>query len=327
MDDSEYLLSSVLPKSCFEVFKTMAVSCEILITRTEDDVFKPGDLVTGTIKYYIDEPSKFEGISMNFLGNGNCWWTKTEGGAMSVGNSETYVNQTISFYTGKSGEELSGTYEYPFQFLLPINIPSSYKDGNCVIAYKIIVTFVRTTRREQFEAEIPVQGYVTTTVQEPMLFGLQKKLFPVFTDSKIALRGELENVAVTPGANVNLTIKVNNDSNNEIFVRTELIKCFTLMSNHGETSANIILVPNTTTGSNIEKNSEQSIKCVVPTFVNLFSIQNSNIVKGEYKVRVTIEMPFPYKDATVDVPVVIGNIIGGVIASDPMKNEHCDEEK
>uniref|UniRef100_A0A2H1VCY6 SFRICE_020017 n=1 Tax=Spodoptera frugiperda TaxID=7108 RepID=A0A2H1VCY6_SPOFR len=305
----------------------MAVSCEILIARTEDDVFKPGDLVTGTIKYFIDEPTKFEGISMNFLGNGNCWWTKTEGGAISVGNSETYVNKTISFYTGKSGEELSGAYEYPFQFLLPINIPSSYKDGNCVIAYKIIVTFVRTTRREQFEAEIPVQGYVTTSVQEPMLFGLQKKLFPVFTDSKIALRGELENVAVTPGTNVNLTIKVNNDSNNEIFVRTELIKCFTLMSNHGETSANIILVPNTTTGSNIEKNSEQSIKCVVPTFVNLFSIQNSNIVKGEYKVRVTIEIPFPYKDATVDVPVVIGKIIGGVIAPDPMKNEHCDEEK
>ncbi|XP_050561983.1 arrestin domain-containing protein 2-like [Spodoptera frugiperda] len=305
----------------------MAVSCEILIARTEDDVFKPGDLVTGTIKYYIDEPTKFEGISMNFLGNGNCWWTKTEGGAINVGNSETYVNQSICFYTGKSGEELSGTYEYPFQFLLPINIPSSYKDGNCVIAYKIIVTFVRTTRREQFEAEIPVQGYVTTSVQEPMLFGLQKKLFPVFTDSKIALRGELENVAVTPGENVNLTIKINNDSNNEIFVRTELIKCFTLMSNHGETSANIILVPNTTTGSNIEKNSEQSIKCAVPTFVNLFSIQNSNIVKGEYKVRVTIEMPFPYKDATVDVPVVIGKIIGGVIAPDPMKNEHCDEEK
>lgn len=305
----------------------MAVSCEILIARTEDDVFKPGDLVTGTIKYYIEEPTKFEGISMNFLGNGNCWWTKTEGGAMSVGNSETYVNQSICFYTGKSGEELSGAYEYPFQFLLPINIPSSYKDGNCVIAYKIIVTFVRTTRREQFEAEIPVQGYVTTSVQEPMLFGLQKKLFPVFTDNKITLRGELENVAVTPGANVNLTIKVNNDSNNEIFVRTELIKCFTLMSNHGETSANIILVPNTTTGSNIEKNSEQSIKCVVPTFVNLFSIQNSNIVKGEYKVRVTIEMPFPYKDATVDVPVVIGKIIGGVIEPDPMKNEHCDEEK
>ncbi|XP_022815142.1 arrestin domain-containing protein 2-like [Spodoptera litura] len=305
----------------------MGVVCQILITRTEDGVFKPGDPVTGTIKYFIDEPTKYEGISMNFLGKGNCWWTKTEEGATPFGNSETYMNQSICFYTGKSGEELAGGYEYPFQFLLPVNIPSSYKDGNCVIDYKIIVTFVKATKREQFEAEIPVQAYVTTTVQEPMLFGLQKKLFSVFAGNKIALRGELENVAVTPGANINLTLKVHNESNSEIFIRTELIKHFTLMSNHGETNTNVVLVPNTTTGSNIEKNTEQSVKCVVPTYSNLFSIQNSNIIKGEYKVRVIIEMPFPYKDATVDVPVVIGKVMSEVAAPDAMNNEHCDEAK
>lgn len=286
----------------------MDVVCQILITRTEDGVFKSGDLVTGTIKYFIEEPTKYEAISINFHGKGNCWWTKTDSSApgRNFGNTEDYVNQTICFYTGKSGEELSGAYEYPFQFLLPVNIPSSYKDGNCVIDYKIIVTFVKTTKREQFEAEIPVHAYVTSSIQEPISFGLQKKLFSMFANNKIGLKGELENVAVTPGANINMTLKVNNNSNNEIFIKTELIKCFTFMSNRGDSSTDVVLIPNTTTGYNIGKNTEQSVTCIVPTFSNLFSIQNTKIIKGEYKVRVTIQMSFPYKDATVEVPVVIG---------------------
>lgn len=61
-----------------------------------------------------------------------------------------------------------GTYEEKFHFILPMNIPPSYKDQHCEIAYKLKLKFVKASSFKsvkKFYATVPVQG--TTNSSEP----------------------------------------------------------------------------------------------------------------------------------------------------------------
>ena len=75
---------------------------------------------------------------------------------------------------------LLGTFEYPFEFLLPENIPTSIKNPTCTIEYKVVATFLKENFYEikkSIEAEVTVYGYVNPCSPEPQVFSIQKDFF------------------------------------------------------------------------------------------------------------------------------------------------------
>ncbi|CAH0702216.1 unnamed protein product [Spodoptera exigua] len=55
-------------------------------------------------------------------------------------NSEEYINQIVNIYLDREKEDfISGGFEYPFQFLLPVDIPPSFKDTIGLRKHELVV--------------------------------------------------------------------------------------------------------------------------------------------------------------------------------------------
>ncbi|KAF9807269.1 hypothetical protein SFRURICE_001701 [Spodoptera frugiperda] len=288
----------------------MGVICQILLDKTANGVFQAGGLVTGTLKYFIDKPTQYKSITMCLLGKGKCQWTESTSSSTSYySNSEEFTNQIVNLYVNTDKKELvSGAFEYPFQFLLPIDIPPSFKDDVCVIEYKITAKFEKANTRKpkNFDVAIPVTSYVYPCSLEPMMFCLKKNLFSFKPSNKIEVKGEITKTCIRPGENFEITLTVNNDTNLEIFIKTQLVNRLIYISSCKNQKKFEPLIKNASIMSSVAANSVANLICVVPTFQDLRSINHTKIMRGEYKVRVTVKLHFPNSNAVLDIPVAIG---------------------
>ncbi|CAD0200053.1 unnamed protein product [Chrysodeixis includens] len=92
-------------------------------------------------------------------------------------------------------------------------------------------------------------------------------------------------------------------------VRTELICHMTYISNAQQEWPVTKTVKGTAKDHpGIKEKSESTATYVVSTLMDLFSIQNSAIIAKEYKVKITLKLPFPHKNATLELPVVIDKV-------------------
>ncbi|KAJ8721240.1 hypothetical protein PYW07_002015 [Mythimna separata] len=291
----------------------MVVTCQILLQKSKEGVFRSGQPVIGTLKYNIDKPTKFTSIDISLRGKGKCEWTETYSNTTRYySNTEEYVNIFKNLLTDQN--DVSGTYEHPFEFYLPENIPTSMKNTTCKIEYRVVVTFVRDNflkTKYKFDAEVLVYGYVSPCSPEPLIFGLQKNLISLTSNNNIDIKAEIEKTFLTPGENIKLNLMINNDTDVPIAIKAELVKYFTYLS-EDKTEKIDKEVLKTTEGyfASVKERSVSSVNCIVPTLPNLYSIQHTKIMTGEYKVRVTARIPFPHTNAVVEIPVVIGERSG-----------------
>ncbi|PZC70546.1 hypothetical protein B5X24_HaOG212890 [Helicoverpa armigera] len=292
----------------------MGVLCQILINRTDEGVFRSGQTVTGTLKYSIEKPTRYNSIDISFVGKGRCEWSEGSGKSRtSYSNKEEYFTAQQNLYTPKGDEMLKpGTFEYPFEFIVPYNIPSSFKNSTCTIEYKVIVKFAKRklfSSGDSFETVIPICGCVSSSLQEPLLFGLRKTLTSFKSKSKVRVNAEIDKVLVAPGENFNLRLTIFNDSNVSLIVITELLTFFTYVSDCGHKMVESVPIEATKSNSTkIKAGSKTELVCNVPTLTSMYSIQHTKILIGQYKVRVMVKLPFPHVNAAVAIPVEIGEI-------------------
>ncbi|KAJ8721242.1 hypothetical protein PYW07_002017 [Mythimna separata] len=291
----------------------MGVTCLILLQKTKEGVFRAGQPVVGIVKYKVDKPTKFASIDIRLRGKGKCSWSETDmdDNRTTYSNKEEYVNICKNLLIGQN--VVTGTHECPFEFFLPANIPTSMKNSTCTIEYKVFVTFVKDNffgTKCTYEAEVLVYGYVEPCSPEPLIFGLQKNLFSLGANSNIDIKAEIEKTFVTPGENIKVNLLIYNDTDVLITVKTEIVKHFTYVSSGKSTNIEKeVLKPTAVYSPNVKERSvfnALKLGCIIPTLPNLYSIQHTKILIGEYKVRVTAKIPFPHTNAVVEIPVVIG---------------------
>lgn len=284
----------------------MGVKCEISFQEVKGNVFRAGNSVIGKLEYIIDKPTNFERIDLVFVGKGICFWSESDSADTRFHhNEEEYVSVHQNVRRGETVE--AGTYAYQFKFLLPQDIPTSIKTNHCTIKYKVIAVFMKANlfnTTKKFGVEIPVLSYVEPFSPEPRVFKLKQEKI----NEEINVEVEIEKRFVAPGEDIKLKVTIHNDPDNPIkFIKSELIKYLTCISNTGRTFTESGPVRNTKRYSpKLKTDSETIHTCVVPTTPNSCSIQNSKLLKGEYKVRVTAKYPLFHSNASVDIPVVIG---------------------
>ena len=116
-----------------------------LLLNKPDKAYKSGEVVSGNLNFKISERLKIKSLTLNIIGEANTDWSETYStgkGTVTVhyhGN-EDYVRNTVTFLQKENNEDLfieSGDWNYPFEYKLPENIPStmSYSDGK--ISYHV----------------------------------------------------------------------------------------------------------------------------------------------------------------------------------------------
>ena len=316
----------------------MGLECQIFLQDSKEGVYRPGETVVGALNYTINKPKKYLSIDVSFVGKGRCKWSESDSDEettigscldsdnekITYSNEEEYISKNINLFSLGDGEGvvLSGTFEYPFDFLLPDDLPTSLKNPTCTIEYKVIATFVKekNSKIKTFEEEVTVYGYVHPCSPEPQVFGLLKDFSSPTTVNNFTVKAEIDRTFVTPGENFTLTFAVENNSDVPIVIEAELIKYFTYVAAGGQTTK-IQTEPMDTTRNYtpaIKEKSETQLTLIVPTLPSLYSIQHSKILIGDYQVRVIAKVPLSHIIAAVEVPVVIGErkVIHDVVTQD-----------
>lgn len=125
----------------------MGVTCQINVKKSAKGFYYPGEIIRGAVKYIIDEETAFTSILLSLKGKGNVNWSEPgDDSKIYFTNSEVYVAIHNDLLNNKSltGVNLKpGLNTSKFCFNVPNNVPSSYKNSNCKIAYYIEMKFVK----------------------------------------------------------------------------------------------------------------------------------------------------------------------------------------
>ncbi|XP_034185991.1 arrestin domain-containing protein 17 isoform X1 [Osmia lignaria lignaria] len=124
--------------------------------------YYPGQTVAGNIIVVLDSTKKIRGISVKVKGEANtCWTTDKQDmdergqyrdGTQTVTGHEEYFETKYYLVGSASGGEIeiqSGEHKFPFQCVLPTNIPSSFEADFGHVRYTVKVTLDRPWKFDQ----------------------------------------------------------------------------------------------------------------------------------------------------------------------------------
>lgn len=304
----------------------MGVTSQILIYRPRKGIHQAGGPVTGIVKYAVDQPVRYKEIIISLIGTGKCVWEerKRRGDkdvTIIFTGRENYVEQHMSIHEkGPEGDIIlpTGCYERPFTLMLPNNIPSSFKSNTCTIKYKVVLEFVNPSFfsiNEKVDTQFDVIGNVQPDMPEgPVGIELEKTLFSLFKKNKtrVHLQTEISNSIFKPGENVQLNYKVTNDTRKIISsVKAELICKKTYTADCGRRKKHTKTLSQCTVDTpSIPNHAVVNLTSMMPLPSFLYTIQNTRIMKNKYSIKVTLRLPMPYINASVMIPIVIGEKYG-----------------
>lgn len=129
--------------------------------------YYPGQTVSGNIVVVLDSTKKIRGISVKVKGVANtCWTTDKQDmdergqyrdGTQTVTGHEEYFETKYYLVGSASGGEIeiqSGEHTFPFQCVLPTNLPSSFESDFGHVRYTVKATLDRPWKFDQ-EAKSP----------------------------------------------------------------------------------------------------------------------------------------------------------------------------
>ncbi|XP_063359391.1 arrestin domain-containing protein 17-like [Cydia amplana] len=306
----------------------MGISCKIHLKKSREGIHRAGEPINGILSYAIDEPTEYQTAVLSFVGTAKCFWREYD---LVRKSSYTYSgnDEFLSLHTNiikKQPEQTItldvGTYEFPFEFLLPAEIPSSFQDEYSGIEYHVKVKFMKPSffsLTKKFEREVTVYGNVNpVTGSESRTYELQKKLFKWFSSIEpiIYLKARIAKSFLTPGENALVDMAVANETDTDISNITTELSCRTTYTGKRFFSIKAKVVDETIKGCasitpSIPAYKTVKYSCIVPTLPHLYSIQHSKIISKEYFITVIMNLPFPHIMATCTIPIVIGEGRGG----------------
>lgn len=309
----------------------MGVSCVIIVTKPPEGVHKAGETVNGILEYAIDEATKYKNISISLIGKGEFSILKGTGdNRRNYYGKEFYIQRTINVLNKRSDEIVTlpfGSYSFPFQFHLPCDIPSSYSNkcgyfeditGTWKIKYYIKAVFEKPNLlsiNTTCESNLIVYGFVNPIAPEsPITIGIKKSITRINPlqllsgrHEEIHLKATITNSYLSPGEMIKLNYEVHNDTDVDIRkIITNLIQRTTLTENGTSNTIEKEVKDCRKESHAILNNTATCMEVFLPTKPELYSIQHSKIINVEYLVRITVDLPLPHKNASLEIPIAIG---------------------
>lgn len=303
----------------------MGIFCQINLNKPPDGAFYGGEVVSGMIKYALDEPMEIEKITVSLKGMGNLRITERtnqKDRRHTYYSSEVYVDNDEVIEEGKH-KVSPGSYELKFNFRLPQNIPPTFEyykhipsyGVKCMIKYYVRIKFDRPgwfTFAKHFRKEITVASTITPKLSMvPVIFGERSNLLQLFSTktSTVIMKANIFNSVITKGGKIEIQSEIQNDTHVNIkSVQIKLVAIYTFKST-GHTDVKAYEdIPDCDSKTGPIKNGEVQIMpldIVVPS--DIVSLENSKIVARDYIVRITAELPIPHRNVVLEVPVQIGD--------------------
>ncbi|XP_061723632.1 uncharacterized protein LOC133529838 [Cydia pomonella] len=324
----------------------MGIFCEINLNKPADGKYKytPGSIVSGAIRYYLDEEYTFQRITISLKGLGKLriqdQSRRRRDKKYRFWNSEDYVDIDHVIYTNEKKEPLTiGQYEMDFNFQLPENVPPSLKfykhTGKykiwCFIKYYVRIKFERPgtlNLSTRYKKELNVISGATPRLSiEPLIHGDQKKLlkFTSICSSKgvISVKATIASSIVKPGENIKIDCEI--DNNTSVIVKGIKIKLIEV-DKYSIVGYNEVMSKSDVEGVNVNYGAifageATTVSADLPIPNNCSSIEHSKMIARDYAVGIILLLPSPHINMYLEIPVQVIEKL-----TDDEKNNDLTEE-
>uniref|UniRef100_A0A2A4JQH6 Uncharacterized protein n=1 Tax=Heliothis virescens TaxID=7102 RepID=A0A2A4JQH6_HELVI len=314
----------------------MGIKTEILVQIPKERKHITGEHIKGIVKFQLDKETVFKSISLSFVQKSYCSWVENAhiyekrflspvrhrpkiGNIYRFDGQENKVIEKIDFLNKEANENVKlslGSYAYPFEIFIPENLPPSIKTNIGFIKYYFVLKFEKPglfNWNKTFRTQLSIYPRVdTSVVGEPVTFKFDKTLI----QQQISVTGELEKGFFNSSQERRITFAVTNNSDVTFTLKTELVS----NTKYTDTDPGISDLKFEETKTVEEVVDYCTVKTpIVPdnSVANMFNIlppvtpehltvRHSKIISKEYKVRVTLMLPIPYANESIDIPVFIG---------------------
>ncbi|CAF0905004.1 unnamed protein product [Brachionus calyciflorus] len=201
-------------------------------------IYYAGETLSGNLELRINTRMKINSIKMHVYGKARVWWQETEH-YRSHGKShsrtctysayENYIESCL-FFLVKQNDELyieAGYYSYPFNILLPSNLPTSFEHRIGNIRYSLVATIdipwafdVHSVRSFSVLSHFDLNSM--QALRQPMGVSGMKQFCcgPCKSDPVIISRPSfsvsISKTGFVPGETIFFSVKIDNKSNKKL---------------------------------------------------------------------------------------------------------------
>lgn len=304
----------------------MGVHCEINLLKPPDGVFVPGAKIAGVIKYAFDEETTIKGIIVSLKGSGYLRIRDThknkKNRKVTYRNRESYVDIDNVIQNDEKVFPI-GLYETRFSFRIPANLPPTLKyfkqipfyNIHCVIGYYVRIKFERPGMfkvNKHFKKDITFASGITPRYPTtPTIYGEQKKLFHLFSwkTSVVNMKTNVKSCVIPHGGKIELDYEVINDSGVKVkAVEFKLVETYTFKPRgHIAVRTHQDVIDTDSKASSVGVGETQKMRIVMNVPSEKTSIENCDMLSRDYFVKMTVVLPMPHFNATLEIPVQIGD--------------------
>lgn len=312
----------------------MEIECEINLHKTSNDVYKPGQPVSGVIRYNINKTTTFTEIIVSLKGKGYVRTMNTYNTAIYYDHEETLVD--IDNFITEKNKPLTvpfGSQSVQFYFVLPPNLPPSFKyhdlidmeDVRCKIHYYVRIKFKRAGTFEftkRFKKVLILESDITPSLpRNPTVYSERKILNQLFSSGQqtVTLKVCIHDSVIIVGGNVNFKCEVENLT--KITVKSLKVKLIEKCRFYQSLNGSCVKLSKDVEGTvkataSISQGQTHSFNFELNLPYDKVSIENSKVMSRKYYVKILAVLPLPHKDVVLKIPLQIGCVNDEELLSD-----------
>ena len=291
-------------------------------------MYHPGEMINGAIEFTLTESKRYNGIKVVFLGSAHVKWSS--GKTFYVGN-EKYVQSSITLWSPRessNGLIGPGSFSFPFQFIIPPHVPSSFGTPGIsicdtgYISYKIEGRVYAGAMRFDPRASVPIPITRLTGISGANQVAPVREVKRKQVGCLCCAAGDVEFVAklprtgycITNGDVIPLTVDVQNNSTRAIKMKVIIFQRVSMFVRGYENIsrkkiAEISSEPILPGDSYVWSPTNWNVPAVSPT------ILACRILRVDYILEVSAVIPNAI-DLRCDIPLLLGNVPYGRSSED-----------
>eukprot|EP00794_Sanderia_malayensis_P020080 gene20080-22050_t len=260
-----------------------------------------GKNITGQVILNLKEPMKMRSLTLNLTGQAYCHWTEERPCGEST-HTESFTGKQellnmVRFLYGQGNESSmhpSGRFSYPFVFVIPPNLPTSFVGAHGHIKYGLKANIERPWRFDH-NIQQPLQVIETIDTNQPHFLAnpggsVSKEIGCVLPPGILTLDVQFCRSAFCPGESIMINAIADNQSHTTMIgIYGKLYKIIKYhASNETRTEKKLISF---TSGPRILPgwvgtfdNQALAIPATEPTI-------DTNVIKCQYIVQVEVDVP------------------------------------
>lgn len=313
------------------LFENRINSLSIILDRS-NQTFYPGEIITGRLVFTLSESINQDGLQLSFIGRVNTLiqvshpkthhhgQTITRSGnnttIITTGNVNNHhsVHENYELFrhvfqfapNGISSKLGPGNHELPFQFIIPINVPSTFQYKRwAYVEYRIKANVGGKSK----ELDIQLMGFPSVAPNElyAPIQDEQSKTVGLFNGKKLTMRCHIPQAGWKIGSTIPITVNIDNYSDKMMTLSASIKQDIQILAhNHRETFREKIL---TTFGQQVSANfigGQYQIQIVLPKEGLPIIHNNCRTIQINYSIEIKLDIPLAI-NLYCKLPIILTN--------------------